>query len=66
VLLKSKIVSGKPLKVDAEKCTGCNVCISLGCPAIEAHDDLVRITEICVGCGICREICAAGAIGGTQ
>lgn len=66
VLLKSKTVSGKPLAVDAEKCNGCKVCISLGCPAIEAAGDVVRITELCVGCGVCRDICAAGAIGGAQ
>jgi indolepyruvate ferredoxin oxidoreductase alpha subunit len=66
VLLKSKAVSGKPLKGDNEKCTNCKVCISLGCPAIEAGADSIKITSLCVGCGICAEICAAGAIGGAE
>jgi len=66
VLLKTRAVSGKRLGVDAETCTGCKVCISLGCPAIEAMEDKVRINELCVGCGICRDICAAGAIGGGE
>ena len=66
VLLKSKAVSGKPLSVDTEKCTNCKVCISLGCPAIEANEDSVSITYLCVGCGICADVCAAGAIGGAR
>jgi indolepyruvate ferredoxin oxidoreductase, alpha subunit len=66
VLLKSKAVSGKPLRVETEKCTNCKVCITLGCPAIEAGEDSIKITSLCVGCGICAEICPADAIGGGQ
>ncbi len=66
VLLKSKAVSGKVLSVDTEKCTNCKVCISLGCPAIEAKEDSVKINSLCVGCGICADVCASGAIGGAQ
>ncbi|HEY9159475.1 MAG TPA: indolepyruvate ferredoxin oxidoreductase subunit alpha [Desulfomonilia bacterium] len=66
VLLKSKAVPGKALSVDAEKCTNCKVCISLGCPAIEAKEDSVKINSLCVGCGICADVCAAGAIGGAR
>jgi indolepyruvate ferredoxin oxidoreductase alpha subunit len=66
VLLKSKTVSGKALAVDTEKCTNCRVCISLGCPAIEAKEDSVKINSLCVGCGICADVCASGAIGGVR
>jgi indolepyruvate ferredoxin oxidoreductase, alpha subunit len=64
VLLKSRNVSGKVLRVDAEKCTGCKVCIGLGCPAIEFRDEKAHIGEMCVGCNVCAEICPADAIGG--
>jgi indolepyruvate ferredoxin oxidoreductase, alpha subunit len=64
VLLKSRMVSGKALRVDEEKCTGCKVCISLGCPALEFQEEKAHINEVCVGCNVCAEICPADAIGG--
>jgi indolepyruvate ferredoxin oxidoreductase alpha subunit len=64
VLLKSRAVSGKVLRVDEEKCTGCKVCISLGCPALEFKDEKAHISAMCVGCNVCAEICPADAIGG--
>jgi len=64
VLLKSRMVSGKALRVDGEKCTGCKVCISLGCPAIEFQEEKAHINEVCVGCNVCAQICPADAIGG--
>ncbi|HOW99524.1 MAG TPA: formate dehydrogenase subunit beta, partial [Deltaproteobacteria bacterium] len=47
-----------------EKCIGCKVCIGLGCPAIEFRDEKSSINSSCVGCGVCGELCAQGAIGG--
>jgi indolepyruvate ferredoxin oxidoreductase alpha subunit len=64
VLLNTRMVSGKALRVDEEKCTGCKVCISLGCPAIEFRDEKAHINGVCVGCNVCAEICPADAIGG--
>ncbi|MEN6448085.1 MAG: indolepyruvate ferredoxin oxidoreductase subunit alpha [Syntrophaceae bacterium] len=64
VLLKSRNVSGRMLSVDADACTGCKVCIGLGCPAIEFQDEKAHINEMCVGCNVCAEICPADAIGG--
>jgi len=66
VLLKAGGVSGKVLKVDQEACTGCKVCISLGCPALEFKDEKAHINGMCVGCNVCAEICPAGAIGGDK
>ncbi len=66
VLLKSRTVSGEVLGVDAESCTGCGVCIGLGCPALEFVQDKARINDMCVGCGICAELCPADAIGGKK
>ena len=48
-----------------EKCTGCGVCVSLGCPAIYSHEEtgLTSIdTDMCNGCGQCEQYCAYHAI----
>ncbi len=56
-------VKEKPMKVDVEKCTGCKVCLGLGCPAITMEQDKARILEtLCVGCGMCACICPKEAI----
>jgi indolepyruvate ferredoxin oxidoreductase alpha subunit len=64
VLLKTRAVPGTPLAVDHDKCTGCKVCISIGCPALEFKDEKAHINDVCVGCSVCAELCPAGAIGG--
>ncbi|MEA2102768.1 MAG: indolepyruvate ferredoxin oxidoreductase subunit alpha [Thermodesulfobacteriota bacterium] len=64
VLLKSRQVSGKVLRVDEDKCTGCKICLSIGCPAIEFRDKKAIISDACVGCNICVDLCPTGAIGG--
>ncbi|HOC34768.1 MAG TPA: thiamine pyrophosphate-dependent enzyme, partial [Ruminococcus flavefaciens] len=52
-----------PLKVDADKCVGCGMCMKLGCPAISMRDGRAVIDHTqCVGCGICQEQCKIGAI----
>ncbi len=66
VLLKSRKVSGKVLKVDQEACIGCKVCIGLGCPAIEFRDEKSHINTACVGCNVCSALCAQGAIVGGE
>ncbi len=62
VLLKS--VKPKPsLNVDAEKCKSCKRCMKLGCPAISLKDGKAKIdTTLCVGCGVCKQLCAFDAI----
>ena len=53
-----------PLKVNADKCVGCKMCMKLGCPAISMRDGKAVIDHTqCVGCGICQEQCKVGAIG---
>ncbi|OPY51198.1 MAG: Indolepyruvate oxidoreductase subunit IorA [Methanosaeta sp. PtaU1.Bin055] len=50
------------LAVDVEKCSGCKVCVRFGCPAIEFDGKVARINALCTGCGVCAEICPAGAM----
>ncbi|MBR4095886.1 MAG: 4Fe-4S binding protein, partial [Oscillospiraceae bacterium] len=60
-----KYVQHKPaLKVDADKCKSCKMCMKLGCPAISMKDGKAVIEHTqCVGCGICQEMCKFDAIG---
>lgn len=49
--------------VDADRCTKCGACIRYGCPAIETDETgAARTTALCTGCGVCADICPAGAI----
>ena len=62
VLLKS-VKTLPALKVDAEKCKSCKRCMSLGCPAISMKNGKAVIdTTLCVGCGVCKQLCAFDAI----
>ncbi len=63
VLLKS-VKHEAPLTVDSDKCKSCKRCMGLGCPAISMKDGKARIdTTLCVGCGVCKQLCAFDAIG---
>ncbi len=62
VLLKS-VKHEAPLKVDNDKCKSCKRCMGLGCPAISMKDGKAKIdTTLCVGCGVCKQLCAFDAI----
>jgi len=51
--------------IDRDKCTGCKLCLRLGCPAV-TFDNENKIASIdsllCVDCGLCNQICSFGAI----
>ncbi len=52
-----------PLKVNADKCVGCKMCLKIGCPAISIHNGKCVIDGTqCVGCGICTDMCKLGCI----
>ena len=63
-----KYVKAKPaLVVDADKCRSCRACMKIGCPAISMKDKKAHIDPtLCVGCGVCDQLCAFGAIGGNE
>jgi len=72
ILLDRRLVR-PALAVTADLCNGCGTCGRLGCPAIEREAEPMaeakaerwraRInTGLCVGCGICRQVCRRGAI----
>jgi indolepyruvate ferredoxin oxidoreductase, alpha subunit len=53
-----------PLFVDHDKCTGCQACLRLGCPAItwDAENKKSNIDKIiCTGCKVCQQTCGFGA-----
>ncbi len=61
--LLKEVKHNPPLKVDADKCTGCKACLKIGCPAISLKDkkSVIDFTQ-CVGCGMCKPYCKFDAI----
>ena len=55
------------LRVNTEKCRGCTSCMKIGCPCISmvrGEDGKKKAAVdplMCVGCGLCKELCAFGA-----
>lgn len=62
VLLKNVKIN-PPLCISNEGCKTCKLCMKIGCPAISMGDEHPRIDKtLCVGCGLCKSLCAFGAI----
>lgn len=52
-----------PFSIESEKCRACRACMRVGCPAIHFKDGKAEIDATqCVGCGLCSQLCAFGAI----
>ena len=63
ILIDRKYV--KPAYEVNEKCTGCGVCVSIGCPAISRSKEagFASIDPVmCVGCGQCAQYCRFDAM----
>lgn len=60
-----KYVKAEPaLSVNTDKCRGCKACMKIGCPAIVFADGKAHIdATMCVGCGLCAQLCHFGALG---
>ena len=52
-----------PLAVDPDKCRSCKACMKIGCPAISMKGGKACVdATLCVGCGVCDQLCAFGAL----
>ncbi len=56
----------EPYHIDPEACTGCRICLSqFGCPALgwDEIEGQAKIDQsLCMGCGVCEQICPQVAI----
>ncbi len=56
-----------PLTVDTDKCRSCKACMKIGCPAISIKNGKAHVDNtLCVGCGVCEQLCAFGAFQSTK
>ena len=68
LLMKRKVrrSGGKfaTFEIDESKCKLCRTCLErFACPAIEIEGNKIQINkDLCWGCGVCAQICPAGAI----
>ncbi|MBQ8613511.1 MAG: 4Fe-4S binding protein, partial [Ruminiclostridium sp.] len=61
-LLKT-VKHNPPLKINTEKCKSCKACMKIGCPAISMAEGKAKIDNtLCVGCGLCSQMCRFDAI----
>ena len=61
--LLKEVKHNPPLVVDQDKCKSCKMCMKIGCPAIAMKDNKAKIDPtLCVGCGVCSQMCKFDAL----
>ncbi len=66
VLLKH-VKANPPLCVNTDKCRSCKKCMKLGCPAISMKNGKAAVDPtLCVGCNVCKQLCAFDAFESTE
>ena len=57
-----------PYEVNESKCVGCKLCLStFGCPGLSFDEAAKKASidpTICMGCGVCAQVCSVGCIHG--
>lgn len=62
-LLGARVPKGKPVEINLEMCDRCGACVRVGCMAIHEKDGFPDVDpDLCGGCGVCEQVCEAGAI----
>ena len=60
------LASYKPeaaVRIDADKCKRCRMCMGISCAAISDKEGVMRINPaLCARCGLCATVCRFGAI----
>ncbi len=51
-------------QVNQDRCSQCYICVSrLSCPALTREDKAVKVdSTMCIGCGVCAQVCPKDAI----
>ena len=66
-MLLKYVKARPPLKVNPDNCRGCKSCMKIGCPAVSFADKKAKIDpSICVGCGLCAQMCRFDAFEGRE